>query len=188
MSCRKLLGLPERRLTFRDGLETEPGIPCIDPSGGGCFGPVAEQSPLTGDEPNNLIQISSQHTPVNFPSRRNIFSADFNGVPTTAASDDTDTLDAGMASPLFTQEREDNSLSGSAHRQAVVSGSSHTAAIIIQCQLCMDTHVVRSCGKLQQSDGSDVEKSLLNGKRDGEFGSASSQKQERFLSERQKSP
>ena len=52
-------------------------------------------------------------------------------------------------------------------------------------QLCMDTHVVRSCGKLQQSDGSDVEKSLLKGKRDGEFGSVSSQEQERFLSERQ---
>ena len=82
--------------------------------------------------PTTLIEISSQHTPINFPSRRNIFSTDFNGVPTTAASDDTDTLDAGMASPLFTQEREVNSLSGSVRRQAVVSGSSHTAAIIIQ--------------------------------------------------------
>ena len=49
----------------------------------------------------------------------------------------------------------------------------------------MDTHVVRSCGDLQQSDCSDVEKSTLNGKSDGEFGSASSQEQERFLSERQ---
>ena len=134
MSCRDLLGLPERRLTFRDGLETESGIPCIDPSGAGWFGPVAEQSPLTGCEPNNLIEISSQHTPINFPSRRNIFTTDFNGVPTTAASDDTDTLDAGMRFPLFTQEIEVNSLRSSFHRQAIVSGSSHTAAIIIQCQ------------------------------------------------------
>ena len=129
MSCRNLLGLPLRHSTFPDPMETEPGIPCIDPSGGGWFGPVAEQSPLTGHEPNNLIEISSQHTPINF-----VFSTDFNGVPTTGASDDTDTLDAGMASPLFTQERQVNSLSGSVHRQAAVSGSSHTAAIIIQCQ------------------------------------------------------
>ena len=43
----------------------------------------------------------------------------------------------------------------------------------------------RGCGKLQQSDCSDVEQSLLNGERDREFGSVSSQEQERFLSERQ---
>ena len=43
----------------------------------------------------------------------------------------------------------------------------------------------RSCGKQQQSDCSDVEKSLLNGKCNGEFGSASSQEKERFFSERQ---
>ena len=135
MSCRNLLGLPERHLYLfvTDWRQNQVSLASIT-SGGGCFGPVAEQSPLTGYEPNNLIEISSQHTPINFPSRRNIFSTDFNGVPTTAASDDTDTLDAGMASPLFTQEREVNSLSGSVHRPAVVSGSSHTAAIIIQCQ------------------------------------------------------
>ena len=42
-----------------------------------------------------------------------------------------------------------------------------------------------SCGKLLQSDCSDVEKSLLNRKRNREFGSVSSQEQERFLSDRQ---
>ena len=46
MSCRKLLGLPERRSTFPDGLETRTGIPCIDPGGGGWFGRMAKQSPL----------------------------------------------------------------------------------------------------------------------------------------------
>ena len=45
MSCRNLLGLPQRRSTFPDRLETESGIPCID-SGGGGFR-VAEHSPLT---------------------------------------------------------------------------------------------------------------------------------------------
>ena len=43
----------------------------------------------------------------------------------------------------------------------------------------------KGCGKQQQSDCSDVELSLLNGKRDCEFGSVSSQEHERFLSERQ---
>ena len=47
MSCRNLLGLPERRSSYPDGLETESGIPCIDPRGGGWFGRLAEQSPLT---------------------------------------------------------------------------------------------------------------------------------------------
>ena len=44
MSCRNLLGLPDRRSIFPDGQETESGIPCIDPGGGGWFGQVAEQS------------------------------------------------------------------------------------------------------------------------------------------------
>ena len=46
-------------------------------------------------------------------------------------------------------------------------------------------HDGRSFGKLQKSDCSDLEKSLLNGKRDREFGSVSSQEQEQFLYERQ---
>ena len=77
VSCRNLLGLPERSSTFPDGLETESGVPCIDPRDGGSFGRMAEQSPLTGDEPKNLIAISSQHTQINFRSRRNSFHASF---------------------------------------------------------------------------------------------------------------
>ena len=53
---------PERRFTFPDGLETESGIPCIDPSGGGWFGRVAEQSPLTGQEPKNLARSPANTT------------------------------------------------------------------------------------------------------------------------------
>ena len=105
MSCRNLLGLPDRRLSFPDLLETEPGIPCIDLCGGGWFGPVAKQSPLTGYEPNNLIEISNQHTPINFPSRRNRVS-----VPTSTACPPLPRpmpqtlLDAGKTPPLITQE------------------------------------------------------------------------------------
>ena len=91
MSCRNLLGLLDRRSTFLDGLETESEIPCIDPSGGGWFGRVAGQSPLTGYEPNNLIEISSQYTPMNFPFRRHSFHKDIKDVPTISASAATDT-------------------------------------------------------------------------------------------------
>ena len=47
ISCRNLLGLPERRSTLPDGLETESEIHCNDPGGGVWFGRTAEQSPLT---------------------------------------------------------------------------------------------------------------------------------------------
>ena len=134
VSSRNLLALPDRHFTFPGGVETASEIHCNDPGGGGWFGRMAEQSPLTGYEPNSLIEISSAHTPIIFPSRRNSFHTDFNDVPAIAASDDTDTLDAGVTSPLFTQEREVNPFSDS-----VASASSskrqqqHTAASIIQC-------------------------------------------------------
>ena len=86
-----------------------------------------------------------------------------------------------MTSPLFTHEREVNPHGDSVHRQAAVSGSSCTQ----QPASSNVMHDEMDCGKLQQSDGSDVEKSLLTGKRDREFGGVSSQEQERFLSETQ---
>ena len=111
MSCGNLVGLPDRRPTFPDRLETELGTTCADPRGGGRFGHMAEQSPLTGYEPNNLIEISSERTPINFPSKRNSSSTDFNDVPTTiAASGATDTLHAGMTSPLFYARKRSQSL------------------------------------------------------------------------------
>ena len=109
MSCRNLLSLPDRQPTFPDRLETERGIPCSDPSGGAWFGRTAEQSPLTGYEPDDLIKISSTH------------NTDSNDVPTIAASDGTDTLDAGMTSPLVTQKREVNPFCASVHQQAAAA-------------------------------------------------------------------
>ena len=38
MSCRNLLGLPDRRPTFPDRQGTGQGTPCIDPGSGGLFG------------------------------------------------------------------------------------------------------------------------------------------------------
>ena len=62
MSHRNLLGLPDNPPRFSRLLETELGANCADPWGGSWFGRKAEQSPLTGYEPKDLIEISSEHT------------------------------------------------------------------------------------------------------------------------------
>ena len=81
---------------------------CADPGCGSLFGRVAEQSPLTGYEPKSLIEVSSEHTPINFPSRENSFNTDFNDLTTTvAASEIAETTEAEqLTSPLFSQQRE----------------------------------------------------------------------------------
>ena len=180
MSCRNLLGLPDRRPIFPDRLETESGIPCVDPGSGGSFGRMAEQSRLTGCEPKNLIEISSQHTPINHLSRRNSFSTNLDDVPTSAASDATDTLDAGITSPLLTQERKVNPVSlcpaaSSSKRQQ------HPAAASPNGTNHSKMSNVGSCGELQlrgdtlsgvagNCDGAIAQmlKSMLKGKRDRE--------------------
>ena len=43
MSCGNLLVLPDRHLTSPDRLETESGVTCADPRGGGWFGRRTEQ-------------------------------------------------------------------------------------------------------------------------------------------------
>ena len=50
MSGRNLLGVRERHSILPDGLETESGIHCGDLGGGGLFGRMTEQSPLTQEE------------------------------------------------------------------------------------------------------------------------------------------
>ena len=58
MSCRNLLGLPERRPIIPEGQEKESGIPCIDPGGGGWFGRVAAQSPFAKGTSNEFSEAS----------------------------------------------------------------------------------------------------------------------------------
>ena len=58
MSCRILLGLPERRPIIPEGQEKESGIPCIDPGGGGWFGRVAAQSPFAKGTSNEFSEAS----------------------------------------------------------------------------------------------------------------------------------
>ena len=96
---------------------------------------MTEQSPITGLEPKDLIEISSDYTPINFPSRKNSFTTDIDDVPTVAASDIAEIFKEGqLTSPLFTQERE---VSANPSSVSVFSASSSkrqpTAASIIEC-------------------------------------------------------
>ena len=45
---------------------------------------MAEQSPLTGYEPNSLIEVTSEHTLIHFPSRQDSFSTDIDDVTVAA--------------------------------------------------------------------------------------------------------
>ena len=129
---------------------------------------MAEQSPLTGCEPNSLIEISSEYTPINFLSRRNSFTTDLNDVPTAWASDVAEIHDERqLPSSLSTQEKEEiaSPVSAPVHQQAAASGSQQqpaSSSVVNPWQ----TLNVGSCGKLQRSGDSNVEKSLLKGKRD----------------------
>ena len=83
--------------------------PCATPQVGLLFGRLAEQSPLTGYEPKSLIEVSSEHTSNNFPSRKNSFNLEIDATiaTTVAASEITDAIEGRqLTSPLFSQERE----------------------------------------------------------------------------------
>ena len=111
MFHRNLLGVLDPPPPFPATLVTESSATCADPRSGSWFGRMPERSRLTGCEPNSLIEISSDHTPTNFPRRKNSFSTDINDVPTTVApSDIAETIEAGeLTSPLVRKERESSS-------------------------------------------------------------------------------
>ena len=53
------------------------------PPGGLCFDRLAKQSPLTGYEVKTLIEVSSEHTPINIPSRERSLDSDLKDLATT---------------------------------------------------------------------------------------------------------
>ena len=105
------------------------------------FGHLVESTPLTGYEPKTCIDVSSEHTPINCPSRRNSFNTDYNDLTTTvAASETTDAKEVGqLTSPLFSQEREVSSypfgVSGSQQQAAATSSN---VTIPGKAQICGD--------------------------------------------------
>ena len=90
----------------------------------------------TGNEPKDLIEVSSECTAMNLPSGRNSFTTDIDDVPTVVASDITETVEARqLTSPLFTQEREKEVQIPSVVCDFSASSSKRqpTAASIIKC-------------------------------------------------------
>ena len=135
--------------------------PCATPQGGLLFGHLAEQSPLTGYEPKSLIEGSSEHTPINSPSRNSSFDIDFSDLATTVdASERIDTTDLGqLTSPLSTQEREVSanpfSVSGSpaassSKQQQAAASSKHCETLARNGfskhgETCARMHIFFSC-------------------------------------------
>ena len=93
-----------------------------DQRGGPLFGRMGEQSTLTDYEPKSLIEVSREHTPINFLQRRTA------STPTsmTLLPQSQPPKPLGQfTSPLFTQEREvsANPFGVSDFQQAAPSGS-----------------------------------------------------------------
>ena len=65
---------------FMDGIRRPS---CATPPGRLLFGQLAESTPLTGFEPETCIDVSSEHTPINYSSRRNSFNIKNNDLTTT---------------------------------------------------------------------------------------------------------
>ena len=105
---------------------------------------IARRSPHTGYEPKSLIEISSEHTPIKFPSRKTSFNTDSNDLATTVAAPGvTDAIDVGqLTSPLFSQEREVSAnpfgVSGS-QQQAASSSSQQQQASSSEVHSWQDT-------------------------------------------------
>ena len=81
--------------TADDTKFTAPGLrrtPCATPPAGMLFGHLAESSLHTGYEPKSCIDVSSEHTPINHPSRRNSFNIEKDFTTTVAASQRTPTV------------------------------------------------------------------------------------------------
>ena len=98
MFHKTLLGVPDTFSSFCSApSETTPttrpvtgsrstlGATSLEGRQSGC---LAEALPHTGHEPNTCIDVSSEHTPINYPSRRNSFNIE-NGLTTTVAASET---------------------------------------------------------------------------------------------------
>ena len=110
-------------------------------------GYLADSIPLTGYEPKTCIDVSSEHTPINYPYRKNSFNIEDNVTTTVAASETSDGL----------------------KKQAAANGSSQFVPTSeVNAWLHAETWSARS-RKLLRSDVSNithVEETYSKGKRD----------------------
>ena len=64
--------------------------PSATPHGGLLFGPLAEYNALTCYEPNSWVEVSSEHTPIHYPSNEHGFYTKSDHSATVAASENFD--------------------------------------------------------------------------------------------------
>ena len=95
MFHRDLLGVPEPfplisvyTIVCTISLRTGIGTTCAGPRSGMLSGQMAGKTIFTGYEPNSIIDVSSEHTPINFPFRSNSFNREDDLTNTIAASED----------------------------------------------------------------------------------------------------
>ena len=147
MFHRNVLDLPDHPLAFFAALVKEPCTTCADPRRGSLTGRMAEQGPISGFEPKDLIVISSKYTPIDFTSRKNSFTKN---VPAVVASDITETSEARqLILPLFTQEREVRANPFCVCFSARSSKRQPASSSVINLRQSSD---VGSCRKVQRGD------------------------------------
>ena len=78
--------------------------PCATPLWGGPSGHLADPTPNTGYEPKFCIDVSSEHTPINFPTRNMSFQQEYDAM-ITASEDLQRTGPWGLENPLLPTER-----------------------------------------------------------------------------------
>ena len=78
-------------------------IPCATSLEGRQCGHLAEPLPNTGYEPKSCIDVSSGHTPINYPSRRTSFNIDNDLTTTVAASENFDSFHQQAAASSSSQ-------------------------------------------------------------------------------------
>ena len=122
---------------------------CATPPGGMLSGHLAESSPHTGYEAKTCIDLSIEHTPIHYPSRRSSFNIEDELTTTVASSENSDGF----------------------HQQAAVSGSPQPVpASVVNPWLSAD--MWSSTRKPVRGNASiaSVEGTLSRGKRESRFG------------------
>ena len=83
---------------------------CATPRWDGQSGSLADTIPNPGYEPNFCIDVSSEHTPINYPYRKNRLNLENDLTTTVAATEDSDHLPQRSA-PSGSQQAEVNAVS-----------------------------------------------------------------------------
>ena len=92
----------------------------------GQSGHLADSIPLTGCEPNTCIDVSSEHTPINYSCRKNSFNNEDNVTTTAAATEISDVFQKQAAANGSSQFVPTSEVNGSCRN--VVSSQQEAVA------------------------------------------------------------